>query len=59
MSSSGGSHAQCVFYVQAALMKDAAISVNRCLWSPDGNILGTKQFISVLLYTFEHAIVSI
>uniref|UniRef100_A0A0E0LRJ9 CTLH domain-containing protein n=1 Tax=Oryza punctata TaxID=4537 RepID=A0A0E0LRJ9_ORYPU len=25
---------------KAALMKDAAISVNRCLWSPDGNILG-------------------
>jgi hypothetical protein len=24
-------------------MKDAAICVNRCLWSPDGNILGTKK----------------
>ena len=56
VSSSGGSHAQFVFYVQAALMKDAAISVNRCLWSPDGNILGTEWFISVLLYTFGPAI---
>nr|CAB3482246.1 unnamed protein product [Digitaria exilis] len=25
---------------ESALMKDAAISVNRCLWSPDGTILG-------------------
>jgi hypothetical protein len=23
-------------------MKDAAITVNRCLWSPDGAILGMK-----------------
>jgi hypothetical protein len=23
-------------------MKDAAITVNRCLWSPDGTILGMK-----------------
>ncbi|KAL5230740.1 hypothetical protein ABZP36_029516 [Zizania latifolia] len=30
----------CTLPLQAALMKDAAISVNRCLWSPDGNILG-------------------
>jgi hypothetical protein len=29
-----------LLYVQAALMKDAAIAVNRCLWSPDGTILG-------------------
>ncbi|CAL9073806.1 unnamed protein product [Musa hybrid cultivar] len=26
--------------LQAALMKDATISVNRCLWSPDGSIFG-------------------
>jgi hypothetical protein len=26
-------------------MKDAAICVNRCLWSPDGNILGMKKAI--------------
>jgi hypothetical protein len=30
----------CTLPLQAALMKDAAISVNRCLWSPDGSILG-------------------
>ncbi|KAE8820665.1 Topless-related protein 1 [Hordeum vulgare] len=29
----------CTLPLQAALMKDAAICVNRCLWSPDGNIL--------------------
>lgn len=31
-----------LLYAQAALMKDAAIAVNRCLWSPDGTILGIK-----------------
>ncbi|XP_020114687.1 protein TPR2 isoform X1 [Ananas comosus] len=30
----------CTLPLQAALMKDATISVNRCLWSPDGSILG-------------------
>ncbi|URD94706.1 CTLH [Musa troglodytarum] len=30
----------CTLPLQAALMKDASISVNRCLWSPDGSILG-------------------
>ncbi|XP_073011720.1 protein TOPLESS-RELATED PROTEIN 2-like [Typha latifolia] len=30
----------CSLPLQAALMKDATISVNRCLWSPDGSILG-------------------
>jgi hypothetical protein len=59
VSSSGGSHAQFVFCVQAALMKDAAISVNRCLWSPDGTILGMEWLISVLLNTFGHAFVLI
>jgi hypothetical protein len=37
-------------------MKDAAISVNRCLWSPDGTILGMEWFTSVLPSTFVHAI---
>jgi len=45
--------------VQASLMKDAAISVNRCLWSPDGTILGMGVFISVLLFTFGYALVKI
>ncbi|XP_010943652.1 protein TOPLESS-RELATED PROTEIN 2 isoform X1 [Elaeis guineensis] len=30
----------CSLPLQAALMKDATISVNRCLWSPDGSFLG-------------------
>ncbi|KAG1354187.1 protein TOPLESS-RELATED PROTEIN 2 [Cocos nucifera] len=30
----------CSMALQTALVKDAAISVNRCLWSPDGCILG-------------------
>ncbi|XP_065020995.1 protein TOPLESS-RELATED PROTEIN 2-like isoform X3 [Musa acuminata AAA Group] len=30
----------CSLTLQATLMKDASISVNRCLWSPDGSILG-------------------
>ncbi|RWW49606.1 hypothetical protein BHE74_00044198, partial [Ensete ventricosum] len=29
--------------LQAALAKDASVSVNRCLWSPDGSILGTES----------------
>ncbi|RWW25597.1 hypothetical protein GW17_00010046 [Ensete ventricosum] len=33
----------CLFIVQAALMKDATISVNRCLWSPDGSIFGISS----------------
>ncbi|KQJ95284.1 protein TPR2 [Brachypodium distachyon] len=43
----------CTLPLQAALMKDAAISVNRCLWSPDGNILGvafSKHIVQT--YTF-------
>ncbi|URD97488.1 CTLH [Musa troglodytarum] len=30
----------CTVPLQTALMKDATISVNRCLWSPDGSIFG-------------------
>ncbi|XP_017699765.2 protein TOPLESS-RELATED PROTEIN 2-like isoform X2 [Phoenix dactylifera] len=30
----------CSMALQAALVKDAMISVNRCLWSPDGSVLG-------------------
>ncbi|KAM0853944.1 hypothetical protein ACQ4PT_050750 [Festuca glaucescens] len=43
----------CTLPLQAALMKDAAICVNRCLWSPDGNILGvafSKHIVQT--YTF-------
>ncbi|KAG1361982.1 Protein TPR2 [Cocos nucifera] len=30
----------CSIALQAALVKDATISVSRCLWSPDGSVLG-------------------
>lgn len=30
----------CSMPLQTTLMKDATVSVNRCLWSPDGSILG-------------------
>ncbi|XP_044968921.1 protein TOPLESS-RELATED PROTEIN 2-like [Hordeum vulgare subsp. vulgare] len=39
----------CTLPLQAALMKDAAICVNRCLWSPDGNILGMETGSSAAL----------
>ncbi|KAG0486752.1 hypothetical protein HPP92_008847 [Vanilla planifolia] len=32
----------CSLPLQASLMKDATISVNRCLWSPDGSIIGVS-----------------
>jgi hypothetical protein len=53
-----------VFYrqfvvLQASLMKDAAVSVNRCLWSPDGTILGMVVFLSMLLFAFGCALVKI
>ncbi|XP_065050198.1 protein TOPLESS-RELATED PROTEIN 2-like [Musa acuminata AAA Group] len=44
----------CSLSLQAALMKDAIISVNRCLWSPDGSILGvafSKHLVQT--YTFS------
>jgi hypothetical protein len=40
-------------------MKDAAVSVNRCLWSPDGTILGMVVFLSMLLFAFGCALVKI
>ncbi|KAK1286085.1 Topless-related protein 1 [Acorus calamus] len=43
----------CSMPLQAALMKDATVSVNRCLWSPEGNILGvafSKHIVQT--YTF-------
>ncbi|KAH7416089.1 hypothetical protein KP509_14G074500 [Ceratopteris richardii] len=30
----------CTVPMQAALVKDPAVSVNRCVWSPDGTLLG-------------------
>ncbi|XP_009400780.2 protein TOPLESS-RELATED PROTEIN 2 isoform X1 [Musa acuminata AAA Group] len=37
--------------LQSALMKDATISVNRCLWSPDGTILGVA-FSKHIVHTY-------
>lgn len=28
------------------MVKDPAVSVNRCMWSPDGNLLG-KETLSI------------
>lgn len=39
-----------IFVFQTALMKDATISVNRCLWSPDGSILGMLWLNIVLIF---------
>lgn len=33
-------------------MKDAAICVNRCLWSPDGNILGMETGSLTALFKY-------
>lgn len=33
-------------------MKDAAICVNRCLWSPDGNILGMETGCLTALFKY-------
>ncbi|XP_029116430.1 protein TOPLESS-RELATED PROTEIN 2 isoform X2 [Elaeis guineensis] len=44
----------CSLPLQAALMKDATISVNRCLWSPDGSILGvafSKHLVQIYAFT--------
>lgn len=47
----------CLFIVQAALMKDATISVNRCLWSPDGSIFGIASkptsYVHLILFLCE------
>ncbi|CAN6486440.1 unnamed protein product [Victoria cruziana] len=40
--------------LQTSLMKDATISVNRCVWGPDGSILGvafSKHIIQTYMYT--------
>ncbi|KAJ0968054.1 hypothetical protein J5N97_024971 [Dioscorea zingiberensis] len=43
----------CSMALQAALVKDATISVNRCLWSPDGSILGvafSKHIVQIYAF---------
>ncbi|KAJ8650557.1 hypothetical protein MRB53_003580 [Persea americana] len=43
----------CSMPLQAALMKDASISVNRCVWGPDGSVLGvafSKHIVQIYTY---------
>lgn len=43
----------CSMPLQASLMKDATISINRCLWSPDGSIIGvafSKHIVQTYVY---------
>ncbi|KAJ0776020.1 hypothetical protein HanLR1_Chr02g0040911 [Helianthus annuus] len=35
--------------LQAALVKDPGVSVNRVIWSPDGSLFGKSYYISVLV----------
>ncbi|XP_073102229.1 protein TOPLESS-RELATED PROTEIN 2 isoform X2 [Elaeis guineensis] len=41
----------CSIALQAALVKDATISVSRCLWSPDGSVLGIA-FSKHIVHTY-------
>ncbi|XP_043694009.1 protein TOPLESS-RELATED PROTEIN 2-like isoform X2 [Telopea speciosissima] len=44
----------CSMPLQTALMKDATISVNRCIWGPDGSILGvafSKHIVQIYMYS--------
>ncbi|KAJ8485636.1 hypothetical protein OPV22_018121 [Ensete ventricosum] len=46
----------CTVPLQAALMKDATISVNRCLWSPDGSIFGiafSKHIVQIYAFNIN------
>uniref|UniRef100_A0A0C9S7L9 TSA: Wollemia nobilis Ref_Wollemi_Transcript_8205_4327 transcribed RNA sequence n=1 Tax=Wollemia nobilis TaxID=56998 RepID=A0A0C9S7L9_9CONI len=43
----------CSMPMQAALVKDPAVSVNRCIWSPDGAVLGvafSKHVVHIYSY---------
>ncbi|KAK4364721.1 hypothetical protein RND71_016079 [Anisodus tanguticus] len=44
----------CSMPYQSALVKDATISVNRCVWAPDGSILGvafSKHIVQIYTYS--------
>ncbi|XP_060207739.1 protein TOPLESS-RELATED PROTEIN 2-like isoform X1 [Lycium barbarum] len=44
----------CSMPLQSALAKDATISVNRCVWGPDGSILGvafSKHIVQIYTYS--------
>lgn len=47
-----------IHYVQAILAKDATISVNRCIWGPDGSILGNffNSPFSLGCISFSHSL---
>lgn len=40
-------------FFQMALMKSAIISVNRCVWSPDGSMLGKDFFLVTSLHNIN------
>ncbi|XP_057872260.2 protein TOPLESS-RELATED PROTEIN 2 isoform X1 [Cryptomeria japonica] len=43
----------CSMPMQAALLKEPAVSVNRCIWSPDGQVLGvafSKHVVHIYSY---------
>ncbi|KAK1272817.1 Topless-related protein 1 [Acorus gramineus] len=44
----------CTMPLQAALMKEPTVAVNRCLWSPEGNILGIA-FSKHIVQTYAFA----
>ncbi|CAN4128062.1 unnamed protein product [Withania somnifera] len=44
----------CSMPFQSALLKDATVSVNRCVWAPDGSILGvafSKHIVQMYTYS--------
>ncbi|TMX00867.1 hypothetical protein EJD97_025807 [Solanum chilense] len=44
----------CSLPFQSALVKDATVSVNRCVWGPDGSILGvafSKHIVQIYTYS--------
>ncbi|XP_042420802.1 protein TOPLESS-RELATED PROTEIN 2-like isoform X1 [Zingiber officinale] len=46
----------CSLPLQAAFMKDVTVSVNRCLWSPDGSILGvafSKHIVQTYVFSLN------
>jgi tryptophanase len=43
-----------IYLWQAALVKDPTVSVNKCVWSPDGTLLGKHNFI--FLVHMQHQI---
>ena len=37
-----------LYEIQSALVKDPAVSVNRVIWSPDGNLFGRPVPLSII-----------